>query len=187
MGRYPANKLIGRELILGRRTHGTAFQHLLAKVLHMSALALLSKSYSPPEGRLPTHYSPVCHFTTVLLQLLVRLACVKRAASVRSEPGSNSQYWNRKTKTQGPPLQYTLFSCQRAEAFASRICDYKKNRDAKSRADIRYSISNVLCSATHFVTHEFDARQGFVKTFRCFIFDYFFGLLLTAALRGHDS
>ena len=144
VGRYPANKLIGRELILGRRTHGTAFQHLLAKVLHMSALALLSKSYSPPEGRLPTHYSPVCHFTTVLLQLLVRLACVKRAASVRSEPGSNSQYWNRKTKTQGPPLQYTLFSCQRAEAFASRICDYKKNRDAKSRADISYSISNVL-------------------------------------------
>ena len=90
VGRYPANKLIGRELILGRRTHGTAFQHFLAKVMHMSALALLSKSYSPPEGRLPTHYSPVCHFTTVLLRLLVRLACVKRAASVRSEPGSNS-------------------------------------------------------------------------------------------------
>ena len=101
VGRYPANKLIGRELNLGRRTHGTAFQHLLAKVLHMSALALLSKSYSPPEGRLPTHYSPVCHFTTVLLQLLVRLACVKRAASVRSEPGSNSQYGIEKLKLKG--------------------------------------------------------------------------------------
>ncbi len=35
-------------------------------------------------------YSPVRHFTTVLLRPLVRLACVKRAASVRSEPGSNS-------------------------------------------------------------------------------------------------
>ncbi len=35
--------------------------------------------------------SPVCHFTTVLLRLLVRLACVRRAASVRSEPGSNSR------------------------------------------------------------------------------------------------
>ena len=35
--------------------------------------------------------SPVRHFTSVLLRLLVRLACVKRAASVRSEPGSNSQ------------------------------------------------------------------------------------------------
>ena len=99
VGRYPANKLIGRELNLGRRTHGTAFHHSLARVAHMSALALLSKSYSPPEGRLPTHYSPVCHFTTVLLQLLVRLACVKRAASVRSEPGSNS-HQNTRLETQ---------------------------------------------------------------------------------------
>src|SRR2546423_6505173 len=55
-----------------------------------AALARLSAGYSPLEGRSPTYYSPVCHFTTVLLRLLVRLACVKRAASVRSEPGSNS-------------------------------------------------------------------------------------------------
>ena len=48
VGRYPANKLIGRELILGRRTHGTAFHHSLARVAHMSALAPLSRSYSPP-------------------------------------------------------------------------------------------------------------------------------------------
>src|SRR5687767_189052 len=53
--------------------------------------------------------SPVRHFTSVLLRLLVRLAGVKRAASVRSEPGSNShelgvlRIW-----IQGPPLQYTL-------------------------------------------------------------------------------
>jgi hypothetical protein len=51
--------------------------------------------------------SPVRHSTSVLLRLLVRLACVKRAASVRSEPGSNSHlvFWN---WIQGPPLQYTL-------------------------------------------------------------------------------
>src|SRR5438132_13309172 len=81
-----------------------------------SVLAPLSGSYPPPEGRLPTHYSPVCHFTTVLLRLLVRLACVKRAASVRSEPGSNSHCKTllETSSTQGPPLQYTLFSCQRA-------------------------------------------------------------------------
>ena len=34
--------------------------------------------------------SPVRRFTNVLLRLLARLACIRRAASVRSEPGSNS-------------------------------------------------------------------------------------------------
>lgn len=34
--------------------------------------------------------SPVRHCTSVLLHLLVRLACIRRAASVSSEPGSNS-------------------------------------------------------------------------------------------------
>ena len=43
------------------------------------------------KGRLPMYSSPVRHFTTELPRILVRLACVKRAASVRSEPGSNSQ------------------------------------------------------------------------------------------------
>jgi hypothetical protein len=38
---------------------------------------------------------------------LVRLACVRRAASVRSEPGSNSQ--NLLLLKQGPPLQHTSF------------------------------------------------------------------------------
>ena len=31
VGRYPANKLIGRELILRRRTHGAAFRRSLAR------------------------------------------------------------------------------------------------------------------------------------------------------------
>ena len=34
--------------------------------------------------------SPVRRFTNVLLRLLARLACIRRAASVHSEPGSNS-------------------------------------------------------------------------------------------------
>src|SRR6476660_4496031 len=56
-----------------------------------AVLAPVSQGYSPPEGRLPTCYSPVRHFTQGLLPFLVRLACVKRAASVDSEPGSNSR------------------------------------------------------------------------------------------------
>ncbi len=40
--------------------------------------------------QVPTRYSPVRHFPRPKA-LHVRLACVKHAASVRSEPGSNSQ------------------------------------------------------------------------------------------------
>src|SRR5437660_12536982 len=93
-----------------------------------SVLAPLSGSYPPPEGRLPMHYSPVCHFTTVLRQLLVRLACVRRAGSVRSEPGSNSRKtetsWN---STQGPPLQYTSIQLSKNEWFSSKRAMLQKH------------------------------------------------------------
>src|SRR5690554_517167 len=53
-------------------------------------LAPLSRCYPCPSGRLSTCYSPVRHCTQDRSPFLVRLACVKHAASVRSEPGSNS-------------------------------------------------------------------------------------------------
>src|SRR5215472_12379504 len=53
-----------------------------------AVLAQFSLGYSPPEGRLSTCYAPVRH---ECIATLVRLACVKHAASVRSEPGSNSR------------------------------------------------------------------------------------------------
>ena len=47
--------------------------------------------YSPPKGRSPTCYSPVRHsHVGPKPHIPVRLACLIRAASVRSEPGSNS-------------------------------------------------------------------------------------------------
>ena len=55
-----------------------------------AVLASLSERYPPLEGRSPTRYSPVCHSTHGLLHFRVRLACVRHAASVDSEPGSNS-------------------------------------------------------------------------------------------------
>src|SRR5262249_42296324 len=55
-----------------------------------AVLAILSDSYPPLKGRLPTCYSPVRHFTQGRSPFLVRLACVGPAANVRSEPGSNS-------------------------------------------------------------------------------------------------
>src|SRR5207249_10519976 len=56
-----------------------------------AVLAPVSRSYPPLEGRLVTCYSPGRHFTHGLLHFLVRLACVRHAASVDSEPGSNSR------------------------------------------------------------------------------------------------
>ena len=44
-------------------------------------------SYSVPRGRFPR----VTHPSATISEEIVRLACVKHAASVRSEPGSNSQ------------------------------------------------------------------------------------------------
>ena len=49
-------------------------------------LARLSTGYPPLWDRLPTRYSAVCHSGP---KPGVRLACVRRAASVRPEPGSN--------------------------------------------------------------------------------------------------
>ena len=61
-----------------------------------AVLAAISNCYPPVWGRLPTRYSPVRHSVTknfirrICLKCFVRLACVKHAASVHPEPGSNS-------------------------------------------------------------------------------------------------
>ena len=53
-------------------------------------LATVSRGYLELGGRLPTRYSPVRRFTQGLPPFHARLACIRRAASVRPEPGSNS-------------------------------------------------------------------------------------------------
>ena len=62
-----------------------------------AVLAAVSSCYPPVQGRLPTRYSPVRHSVTTSSPqrdpswCFVRLACVRHAASVHPEPGSNSQ------------------------------------------------------------------------------------------------
>ena len=61
-----------------------------------AVLAVISNCYPPVWGRLPTRYSPVRHSVNqdsirkLPLHCFVRLACVRHAASVHPEPGSNS-------------------------------------------------------------------------------------------------
>ncbi len=57
------------------------------------ALATVSHGYSGLQGRFLTCYSPVRR-SPHLKAVLPRLACVRRAASVRPEPGSNSPLEN---------------------------------------------------------------------------------------------
>ena len=52
-------------------------------------LATVSGSYPSLRGRLPTCYSPVRRYLHPKVKT-ARLACIRHAASVRPEPGSNS-------------------------------------------------------------------------------------------------
>ena len=62
-----------------------------------AVLPAVSSCYSPVRGRLSTRYSPVRHYDEIhpkISIITVRLACVRHAASVHPEPGSNSHVKN---------------------------------------------------------------------------------------------
>ena len=75
----------------------------------------VSQAYPRVQGRSPTCYSPVRHSSTsASTGLSVRLACVKHAASVRPEPGSNSPQKGRekpKPRQKDKPTQTTPQRC----------------------------------------------------------------------------
>ena len=81
---------MGRKLILKRsRSFLSSTPLVICRVY--SVLPAISSSYPHLKGRLPTCSSPVRHSRReASFSLAVRLACLRRAASVRSEPGSNS-------------------------------------------------------------------------------------------------
>ena len=76
----------------------------------------VSQAYPRVQGRSPTCYSPVRHSSTsASTGLSVRLACVKHAASVRPEPGSNSPQKGRekpKPRQKDKPTQTTPQRCR---------------------------------------------------------------------------
>ena len=86
VGHYPTNKLIGRGLILHRKT----FQPQTMRPELISGIRPSFPGLSRSAGQI-THVlltrSPLVYPRK---GLTVRLACVKHAASVRPEPGSNS-------------------------------------------------------------------------------------------------
>lgn len=74
---------------------------------HHPVLAVISNCYSEAKGRFPR----VTHPCATRPEGLVRLACVRHAASVRSEPGSNSQVLSKyHTARVNPPTAQYLTS-----------------------------------------------------------------------------
>ena len=97
VGHHPTNKLIGRGPIPSRKT----FHHQTCVQWSYPVLDPVSQAYPRAEGRSPTCYSPVRRSCTPK-GLTARLACVKHAASVRPEPGSNSPTKTLTNKTKLP-------------------------------------------------------------------------------------
>ena len=89
---HPTNKLIGRGPIPQPQKHKPlTFHHHSCNKQSYPVLDPVSQAYPRAEGRSPTCYSPVRRSSThPKAGLTARLACVKHAASVRPEPGSNS-------------------------------------------------------------------------------------------------
>lgn len=81
VGRYPTNKLIGVRLLLKRAV----------TLFNLTVICRITPPFGELSftlGYIPYHYSPVRHWS---LARPIRLACLKHAASVHPEPGSNSQ------------------------------------------------------------------------------------------------
>ena len=111
VGRYPANKLMGRGLIPARKlaSRGLLSPHRSTRAYPV--LSTVSSRYSSCRGRSSTRYSPVRHSTRDRSPFRVRLACVKHAASVQSEPESNSpvQICSRSLLGRNQNLKVVLF------------------------------------------------------------------------------
>ena len=91
VGRYPANKLIGREPIRRRRNFQyNAMQHRIP-----SGISRRFHRLSPGNGHVAhaLRTLPPVAAMTLPPRAAPRLACVKPAASVHPEPGSNSSLY----------------------------------------------------------------------------------------------
>ena len=189
------------QLANGTRTHRKAEAYAEASFPSYdtyeahAVLAAVSSCYSSLPGRLSTCYSPVRHFTRIRRPFHVRLACVRHAASVQSEPESNSpveKYLIQRTEVlkSNSKLYFpnSLFTCQRTAplprggdalcifcsflsiTFFKVFSERRFRRVSRSRcASARFRVMPIY---THLVKHFF----GFFRTFFLFFLqhpDYF--------------
>jgi hypothetical protein len=89
VSRYLTNYLMRRRPIPSHRLSAILNTGSYDPVYY-PVLATVSSGYPRQRGWLPTCYSPVRHSH---IAMSVRLACIRHAASVYPEPGSNSPYF----------------------------------------------------------------------------------------------
>ena len=109
-------------------------------------LARLSPGCPPLWGRFPTRYAPVCRYP---LAGIARLACLIHAASVRSEPGSNSPSNKHTVNRSGETLETSgvgqhVLNCQRAMLKRD-----KKRAPSLEGADLSKEVSVMSSLSNH--------------------------------------
>jgi hypothetical protein len=88
VGTYPTNQLIGHRPLLKRSPKQALLS--LSRERAYAVLSAISRRYSSLEGRYPCVTHPCATSSVAEATENVRLACVRHAASVYPEPGSNS-------------------------------------------------------------------------------------------------
>src|SRR4029077_5509770 len=94
VGHHPTNKLIGR----GPIPHRKSFPPHTMQCVVLSGIKPSFPGFSRNAGQIPHVLLPLSPLEHPRRGLSVRLACVKHAASVRPEPGSNSPNKNPHTQ-----------------------------------------------------------------------------------------
>ena len=99
----------------------------------------VSQAYPEVQGRSPTCYSPVRHSSTsASTGLSVRLACVKHAASVRPEPGSNSpQKGREKPKPRQTDKPHRMMQTHHTDWLSKNYIKKKSNTNPQPDGDIQ--------------------------------------------------
>ena len=120
VGRYPANKLIGREPIRRRRN----FQYNAMKHRIPSGISRRFHRLSPGNGHVAhaLRTLPPVAAMTLPPRAAPRLACVKPAASVHPEPGSNSSLYIHCISSSTPTTSFFLKKRINALFFVLGTC-----------------------------------------------------------------
>ena len=120
----------------------------------------VSQAYPEVQGRSPTCYSPVRHSSTPASRSLsVRLACVKHAASVHPEPGSNSpqkQCFRKKQAVKSPnPTKNKPTNTQTGTGLAKiqKLQRFKPTPNPTGQKEAGQKIRET-CSTTPHAHHE---------------------------------
>ena len=141
-----------------------------------AVLAVISNCYPPVWGRLPTRYSPVRHSVTFKStrrsqqKCFVRLACVKHAASVHPEPGSNSHVKILCQKKLTSFSLLTVFKVALESKFYAVLKSLKEIFRVVSLFDYQGSSLSAVIAATFIEYHVFNLLSTLFSIFLWFIF-----------------